>query len=521
MKKVQLLPFFLFVSYFSLSAQDVFWAEHIAPIIYDNCSSCHHDGGIAPFPLMSYQDATFYSEQIHHVTEERSMPPWPADPEYRHFVGEAYLDQAEIDLIHDWILDGLPYGDESFEPDPPTFHPTGSLLEEIDYVVAIEPYTLQSNIDEYRWFVIENPFNEPVYISKLEVIPGLEQVVHHADLFYDLSGNSLAYDQTDPLPGFNSSTGWPTNDYYINAWAPGGNIARYPENWGIMIPPEAEFVIEVHYGPGGIGLIDSTKINLTFVNNPNEVRPVKTNWLLNDSPPVMLDGPLVIPANEVVSFHQQTLPLATDMSLITICPHMHWLGKSYRVWFESPSGDSIPLIDIPHWDFHWQKYYTFQQIQKIPAGSVIKSEGFYDNTLNNHDNPNNPPITVSRGITTNDEMFLCYFIYADYQEGDEDIIMDSTLLTTPVSNPLLAEKNWSLFPNPATDQIHLTGNISTQSKVFFRLINTSGEVLHQSSRTHYHSEWFETFNVKHLPSGVYYLEWWDGMTVESVGFTKM
>ncbi len=517
MKKLILLNILFLIYIFQLQAQDVFWSEHVASIIYDNCSSCHHNGGIAPFNLMSYDDTAIHATEIHHVIDERSMPPWPADPNYQHFVGEAVLEQWEIDAIHNWIDHDMPFGNSNLEPEAPIFSPTGSLLEEIDITLQIEPYTLQFNYDEYRWFVIENPFDEPVYLSKLEVIPSLEQVVHHADLFYDLSGNSLAYDIADPLSGFNGSTGYPNNDYYMNAWQPGGNIASYPEGMGIMIPPNADFVFEIHYGPGGIGLSDTTKMNLQFVADPNTVRQIKTGWLLWDTAPVLLDGPLVIPANEIVTFHQQGPPLSQDMSLISICPHMHGLGKSYRVWYETPAGDSIPLIDIPHWDFHWQKYYTFQQIKKIPAGSVFKSEGVYDNTSDNHDNPNDPPITVYKGAGTNDEMFLCYFIYANYQPGDEDIVLDSTILTTSVFNPEVA-KPYKLFPNPTSNQIHLQGEVSDLRQLQFRVRNILGQVVQRATRENSSKVWNETFDVDGYPHGVYFLEWWDGMQLRSESF---
>jgi len=477
------------------------------------------------------------ADAIHHVVDERSMPPWPADPDYRHFVGEAYLDSTEIAMIHQWIDYGLYYGDETIEPEPPIFPPQGSLLEQIDFTVAIEPYTLQSNVDEYRWFVIENPFDVPVYISQIEVFPGLEQVVHHADLFYDLSGTSLANDDADPLSGFNSSTGWPNNDYYINAWQPGANIVKYPQNWGIEIPPEADFVVEIHYGPDGIGLTDSTIMNLQFITNPVDVRPIKAAWLLSDTAPMLIDGPLVIPANEVVTFHQVSAPLPNDLSIVSICPHMHGLGKSYRVWFESPTGDSIPLINIPQWDFHWQKYYTFQQIQKIPAGSVMKSEGVYDNTVDNHDNPNDPPITVSKGPYTEDEMFLCYFIYTDYEEGDENIIMDSTLLEPPTEITMATEEDtmvvdttmtsigiydhtlWRISPNPVKNQFVLEGS-SLASTLHFYIKNTSGQIVQQKRQSNATSTWHTVFDIQSLASGVYFLEWWDGTTQHTLKFVK-
>lgn len=444
--KVFISNLLILISFCSVTAQVVSWTKDIAPIIYENCSSCHHDNGIAPFSLMTYDQVKTYAHSIRIEVIEKKMPPWPADPNFMHFVGEANLEQSEIDAINTWVNADMPFGNPNDEPDPPMYSENGSLLEIIDHIVKIEPYEIQSNEEEYRWFAIENPFTETVYLNQLEVKVGLESIVHHADLFLDLTGSSMMHDQSDPLPGFNSSTGFPTNDYYINAWQPGGNIAKYPRGWGVAIPPEADFVIEIHYGPDGIGLIDSTIMNLKFVAEQDFERSIRTGWLLSDSAPVLVDGPLIIPANQEKTFHQESLPLPSDLSLISICPHMHLLGKSYKVWFETPQGDSINLINIPKWDFHWQKYYTFQSIMKIPAGSILKSEGVYDNTINNHDNPNSPPQTVSGGPFTTDEMFLCYFIFAQYEDGDEEIVLDPSLITN-IKEP--KEKfDYSISPNP-------------------------------------------------------------------------
>lgn len=495
------------------------WTEDIAQIFFDNCTTCHHEGGIAPFALMTYEQTLPYANQIHEAVEHRSMPPWPADPSYRHFKDELYLSNDEIQAIQDWIHEGSAPGNLFDLPPTPVYGQGGSLLESIDHVVAIEPYQLQSNTDEYRWFVIPTDFTETVYISHLEVIAGLENVVHHADIAYDLTGHSLANDLADPLPGFNSSTGGPNYNYYINAWQPGGNIATYPENWGIAVPPGSDFVIEIHYGPGGQGQIDSTKIHLQFIKNPAIVRPVEVSWLLSDSPPVLLDGPLVIPANEVKSFHQRTAPLQEDLSLISICPHMHFLGKSYKVWAIPPSGDTIQLIDIPHWDFHWQRYYEFPQIIKLPKGTVIESEGWYDNTTANHDNPNNPPVTAYRGTKTTDEMFLCYFIYAPYETGDENIILDSTLIL-PVRETLLVAPELSLFPNPASDFIYIKGNLPEVGTVNYRVIDSFGQEVLKFQGKRSEQEVEDTISIEKINTGFYFLTWESGEHNGAIRFLK-
>lgn len=433
-------------------AQDPIWAPDVANIIYTHCSHCHHDGGIAPFPLMSFSDAVAKAGQIANAVTTRHMPPWPADPDYRHFANENVLTQGEIDAIVDWAV-GAPLGNPALEPDPPVFLPSGSVLDQIDATLAIEPYTLQFNTDEYRWFTVQNPSASTIYINKMEVLPGLEDIVHHCDISYDMTGTSANFDSMDPLPGFNSSTGNPVYSKYMNAWQPGGDIVTYPNDWGIEVPPNADFVFEIHYGPGGIGQTDSTIINLQYSTVPN-VRPVQVGWTLGQSAPTLVDGPFTLPANTIKTYHQEyTLP--NSRSYLAICPHMHQLGKSYKVWFTTPNNDSVPLVDIPQWDFHWQRYYYFQQVQVIPAGATIKSEVVYDNTMFNPYNPNVPPQDIFLGPATDDEMMLCYFIWADYQPGDENIIIDSTLIAGLNELDPLRDQ-WNVFPNPTLSSAQVT-----------------------------------------------------------------
>src|SRR5215470_16525183 len=78
------------------------FAEDIAPIIFKNCSPCHRPGEIGPFPLLTFEDVSKRAEMIASVTQDRYMPPWPADPSYSHFIGERVLKDAEIETIKRW-----------------------------------------------------------------------------------------------------------------------------------------------------------------------------------------------------------------------------------------------------------------------------------------------------------------------------------------------------------------------------------------------------------------------------------
>ena len=63
----------------NFKAQNPNYSEHVAPIIYDKCLKCHHNGGISPIPLETYSNTVLNAGMIQHVTSTGEMPPWPPD----------------------------------------------------------------------------------------------------------------------------------------------------------------------------------------------------------------------------------------------------------------------------------------------------------------------------------------------------------------------------------------------------------------------------------------------------------
>ena len=78
-------------------------------------------------------------------------------------------------------------------------------------------------------------------------------------------------------------------------------------------------------------------------------------------------------------------------------PHMHYIGKEMKVVAQTPDGKTIPLIWIKDWDFNWQGQYQYQTPVKLPKGSVIKLDAYYDNSAENPSNPSKPPKRVPLG----------------------------------------------------------------------------------------------------------------------------
>ena len=133
----------------------------VAPIIFQNCSTCHRPGESAPFTLLNYDDVKQRARQIVTTTEHRFMPPWKPDPEFRHFEGERWLDEDEIDTLRDWVDAGAVEGDPRDRPAPPRF-PDGWQLGKPDLVLTMpEGFTVPAEgKDLFRNFVLPVPLNE-------------------------------------------------------------------------------------------------------------------------------------------------------------------------------------------------------------------------------------------------------------------------------------------------------------------------------------------------------------------------
>jgi len=131
------------------------------------------------------------------------------------------------------------------------------------------------------------------------------------------------------------------------------------------------------------------------------------------------------------------------------------VGVSWEVFATGPNGqDTIPLISIPAWDFNWQGFFTFPNLTRIPAGYQLHGIATYDNTTNNPFNPSSPPALVQYGDNTEDEMFFVFFDYVFYEEGDEDISLETPLLSSvePLKSP---SPEIRLQPNPAYGQVQV------------------------------------------------------------------
>ena len=423
------------------------FTENIAPLVFKNCSPCHRESGAAPFPLTSYLEVKKKLKTIVRVTGNRSMPPWPADPNYSHFIGEKYLSDAEIQMIADWQKQGAPEGpiDKLPKLELPQWR---SNIGKPDMVLHLDSVLLMPNGKD-RFFIFKIPGQLPhdTFLQAAEFVAGVPDLVHHFnghlllypfDLKSNLMENPLKVEITDgeydqdflKLNLLNDDGSKPFRIHSAVNYLPGVLGTAYPAGIGtVRLSRKFAFIgNDMHYGPSDRKVMDKSVINLFFTDKAPQ-RPTSEIMLgTNGLSPIV--PPLSIPPGKKTE-HSTRFMVGENISILTINPHLHMLGTRFLAYAIKPNGDTIPLISIPKWDFRWQYFYTFTHMVPVPRGSEIVAIATFDNTRANPNNPFDPPQWVGErlefggaSMRATDEMFQFIITYTAWKEGDEKISLN-------------------------------------------------------------------------------------------------
>ncbi len=386
--------------------------NQVVRIFQQHCQACHRPGNIAPFSLLTYQDAVPRARLIRDAVESKQMPPWKPVSAHGVFKAERALTESEIQTIVQWASSGAPEGSPGDLPLPANFPETWSVGPPDAVIQPAEAYQLPAgSSDVYRCFPISVNSQSDVYVRGYEVIPSNRKIVHHVLLFIDESGQSVPLDNADPGPGYTcfGGTGFLVGVGGLGGWVPGASAEMFPIGAGMRIPAGARIVMQVHYSTAEAhshsGLqfdhaveSDQTRVGLYLSQTPLERLAFRA----------VVNPFFVIPAGESRYQVRALSIIPSDVDLIGIAPHMHLLGRETRVTARFLNGQTRELIRIDDWDFHWQGNYTYREPIFLPAGTVIEMVAYYDNSTNNPNNPSNPPVAVGWGERTIDEMCLTF-----------------------------------------------------------------------------------------------------------------
>jgi hypothetical protein len=417
------LYLFLAVAAVFAPPQQATFSETIAPILYENCVTCHRPGEAAPFSLITYEDVKKRGRLIATVTKSRYMPPWHAAHGFGEFKEERRLTDEQIAAIAGWVADGMPEGDPSKMPKVPSFT-EGWHLGKPDLILQMSTaFEVPANgPDIYRNFVVPTNLTEDRWVRAIEFRPGARKAVHHVLFGYDANGQVRKLDGVDGKPGYSTTMGGnftnPANSGSLGGWAAGNTPELLPEEFALALPKGSDIVLQMHFHPTGKPETERSVIGIYFSDKP----PLR-NLTGVELPPLFGFGAGInIPAGQSDYTITDSLTLPVDAQAFGVFVHAHYVAKEMKATATLPDGTVRPLIWIPDWDFNWQDVYTFKSLVSLPTGTRIDVRVTYDNSAGNPRNPSNPPKTVLWGEQTSDEMASINIPMITVRKEDEPVL---------------------------------------------------------------------------------------------------
>jgi hypothetical protein len=389
--------------------------RNVLPILQGHCQVCHRQGSIAPMAFETYEETQPFADAIRISTEQKSMPPWFADPQVGHFSNDPSLTRQQIAALAGWAAAKAPAGDPREAPTPRHWA-EGWSIPQPDLVLKMpKAVELPAGGDvEYTFEIVPTHFKEDRWVQQSEILPELRGNVHHAVVYVRPPDSNWLKHAPVGVP-FTASTlkdaedrrgaQWTDSDVLL-VYAPGSSPDQWLATMAKFIPAGSDLVFQMHYTTNGKAASDQTSIGLIFSKRPPQQR-VLTLQLTNDH--------FVIPPGVPDYRVEARGSLPNDATLLSFFPHMHLRGKRFEYNILHPekteSGETEyriePLLRV-HYHFHWQMSYRLAEPRFLKAGTELQAVAWYDNSRDNPHNPD-PDAAVRWGEQTYDEMMVGFF----------------------------------------------------------------------------------------------------------------
>jgi hypothetical protein len=385
------------------------WYGHIEPLLQTHCARCHSPDGVGPGDFTDRETVESLAEAMQVQIDEGEMPLPVSDPECRDYMGSDHLnmDEDERALFSLWLADDMPTGSPEDAP-APVFIQTS--LDAPDLVVKpstpyVPLYEDEANPgNEYRCFIIDPGREETFYITALAPLVEQPSIIHHIVLF---SKPETEVEEWQDVPEGYDCIGSGMGDGVtgmLGGWAPGGLPIEYPDGYGMKIDPNDRLVLQIHYfqsGPETIGLEDNTGYAFRTADT------VDTQVVMYPYGPTEFR----IPAGDDSYTKAFSFPIPYSFSILGAFPHMHVLGSGYRMTL-THDGETQCLLESDKYDFANQQMFQFKEPVVLEAGDILSMECTWDNSETNMDRIHDPPIDVSYGERTDEEMCFAFMLAA-------------------------------------------------------------------------------------------------------------
>ena len=414
------------------AATAISFANDVQHIIETNCVSCHSDTGPGTTHLVmeTVDDVASIAEFISIRVEDRQMPPWPLSGlQEVSFQYDLSMTDEDRQTIIDWAAAGAPLDVEATTPlaaTSQTYPPIDADL----VLYADGAYPGSDRTDDYRCRILDPEFTDESWVTSIETRPDETRVLHHSLIYRlpaELRGEADELDGSDGNPGWLCQTVPRLSDGLLEqvaGWAPGTGPITMPEGSGLRMDAGDTFVVQWHYHYDTEALPDNSGIALELaspeeveaaggsldpISNPSLIGPAEIPCASFESGPLCdrsaaiarlsqefgFESALIsefinrrcgVSAEDFAHFTDGVASSSCDIDaptgqVVSMWPHMHELGTTYRLTLNPDTPEERLLIDIDRWDFQWQMGYYPDETLEFAEGDVLRVECGWDRAL--------------------------------------------------------------------------------------------------------------------------------------------
>jgi hypothetical protein len=151
----------------------------------------------------------------------------------------------------------------------------------------------------------------------------------------------------------------------------------------IKLPAQSRIVMRIRYRKNGEAAADRSSVGLYFAKD--SISKLVRNVTVN-APAT------VLPPNAEVLRVKASYTINESTDVVAVRPLLFPFAKSVEVAAYRPDGSVEVLIWAKDYRFDWQPTYFFKKPIALPKGARLEVTAYLDNSENNRNNPNDPPV---------------------------------------------------------------------------------------------------------------------------------
>ncbi len=363
----------------------VMFNKEVIRILERNCLGCHAPNKIkADISLTTYEEARPWAKAIKEEVLEKRMMPFQAVKGYGRFQHDYVLTQRDTELLVSWIEGGAPRGDIKDYP----AQQIDQLIKGDSWPLGQPDLVLQSpeakiaaesegeNEVETTCVVLPTNLQGAKWLTAMDFQPGNGAAVQSASLHL-FSNKPIPPNVRMSLCGRIGET--------LGVWVPGQAATRFPEGAGRRLKAGEELILQLRYRKTSEATTDRSRVALYFA------KETATKSLRTEA---IIPAAVTILANAENHLVKASMTVTQSAEAISIRPLLFPFAKSVEATAYRPDGTIEVLIVAKDYRYDWQPAYFFKQPVQLPRGTRIEVTAYVDNSDNNRNQPNDPPVEL-------------------------------------------------------------------------------------------------------------------------------